>query len=111
MRKVSIGSSFEFAEIHYYVLLRIQAVDVPLTIASFYGPPDPELYQALSKTYASMQHFQDINVRVFTINCIQSVVMMAPDTGHSSGKSNCWFLMEKPGLKILSLLRLHEDTK
>ncbi len=108
---MSIGSRFEFAEIHYYVLLRIQAVDVPLAIASFYGPPDPELYRASSKTYASMQHFRDIDVRVFAINCIQSVVMMAPDTRHSSGESNRWFLMEKPGLKILSLLGLHEDAE
>lgn len=71
MQKVSIGSSFEFAEIHYDMLLRIQAINVPLTIASFYGPPDLELYRALSKTYASMQHFRDIDVCVFTINCIQ----------------------------------------
>lgn len=111
MRKVSIGSSFEFAEIHYDMLLRIQAINVPLTIASFYGPPDLELYRALSKTYASMQHFRDIDVCVFTINCIQLVVMMAPDTRHSSGKSNRWFLMEKLGLKISSFLGLHEDAK
>lgn len=93
------------------MLLKIQTVDFPLAIASFYGPPDPELYQASSQTYASMQHFRDLDVRVFAINCIQSVVMMAPDTRHSSGESNRWFLMEKPGLKIASFLGLHEDDE
>ncbi len=99
----------KFAEIHYYIYLKINDMDVPLTIASFYGPPDPELYQASSKTYASMHHFRDIDVRAIDIKSIESVVMMAPDNRYLPYEADRWFMMEKPGLKISSFLELHED--
>ncbi len=101
----------EFAEIHYYVLFKINNVNVPLAIASFHRHADVELYRAPSKTYASMQHSQDSDVCEFEIKCVNSVVMMAPDTRHPSGKSNCWFMMEKLGLKIVSFLGINEDTE
>lgn len=117
MQKVSNGTSSELAEVHFYMLLTINGVPVPLAVASFYGPPHQGLYHTSSKTYITVQHFRDVDVRVIDIKAINSVVMMAPDPmyklqfleGTEDGtEKDRWFMMEKPGLKVSSMIGMEE---
>jgi hypothetical protein len=83
-------------------------------LASFYGLPHKKLYDDSAKTYISVQHNRDTDVRVIPVKDIDSVVMMAPDKGygmfyHDGTEANRWFLMEKPGLKMSSMVGLHEE--
>jgi hypothetical protein len=75
-------------------------------MVSFYGPPHQELYEASSKTYWTAQHLHNAGVRLIDVECIQSVVMMAPDEQyatwcHDDSEVDRWYLMEKPGIKML----------
>lgn len=91
----------------------IHGVLEPVAVVSNYGPPDAALYQASSKTYITFQHFRDVSVRVIRVKDIQSVVMIAPDQmyprRHNDGsEQNRYYLMEKPGAKLSSMIGLYE---
>lgn len=80
----------------------------PLAVVSFYGEHHEELYQASSKTYVTMQHLGNSDVRVIDIESIQSVVMLAPDQQYANlhrdgSELNRYYLMEKPGLKLMEM--------
>lgn len=93
--------------------LRIHDALVPVAMVSNYGPPDAALYQVSSKTYITFQHFRDVSVRVIPVKDIHSVVMIAPDQmyprWHNDGsEQNHYYLMEKPGAKLSSMIGLYE---
>ena len=94
------------AEVQYYMLLRVADTVRPAAVVSFYGPPDKHLCMKLHQsTYWTAQHLRDKGIRVVDIECITSVVMMAPDTQYASWckdgtELDRWYMMEKPGIKI-----------
>jgi hypothetical protein len=61
-----------------------------------------------------MQHLGDSDVRVIDIKSIQSVVMLAPDEQYAKSfkdgsELNRFFLMEKPGLKLMEMTGVGEN--
>lgn len=104
-------------EVHFYMVQKIGDTRHALAVGSFYGKPDEELFRRSSKTYYTVQHYRDVDIRVFNVKSIRSAVMMAPDTryihkfkgGPTDGTEvNRWFLMQKPGLKIGSMMGYSE---
>jgi hypothetical protein len=96
------------------MVLSIRSVEWPLAMAAFYGAPDDWLYRHSSKTYISVHHLRDADIRVINVKDIDSVVAMVLDTSygitHQDGtEGDRWFLMEKPGLKMLSMIGM-DDT-
>ncbi|KAK7024202.1 hypothetical protein VNI00_016510 [Paramarasmius palmivorus] len=113
--QVNLDSKSRIAEVHFYMSLEIGGIDHHLAIASFYGPPNPRLYQESSGTYITMPHARDVDVRVVLITSIKAVVMMAPDPryhkffGDGESGTNHYFMMSKPGLKISEFMGLAEE--
>ena len=86
-----------------------------MAIASCYGPPHAELLQASAGTYYTVQQTDD-NIQAFNVKTITSVVMMAPDLiypnfFHDNSTSSRFFLMEKPGLKLLTMVGLDGEVE
>lgn len=84
-----------------------------IAVGSLYGSPHPVLLQASLGTYFSVQHFKNTKVIAFDIKAIRSVVMMAPDRQypfHDGTEGQRYYLMERPGLKVLSLLGVDEEN-
>ncbi|KAJ8094846.1 hypothetical protein PM082_010058 [Marasmius tenuissimus] len=103
--QLELNSERHLAEVHFYMNLSIHGIDHHLAVGSFYGPPHQGLYNASSKTYISVQHQRDVDVRVFPITAISCVVMMAPDPRYSTyiqdgSEVNRYFMMSRPGLKV-----------
>ncbi|KAJ3924185.1 MAG: hypothetical protein NXY57DRAFT_878269, partial [Lentinula lateritia] len=74
--KILLDGKEHIAEVHFYLLLKV-GLDVH-PIASFYGLPDKELLRRSHQTYYTVQHHRDADVRAFSVDKIDSVVMMAP---------------------------------
>lgn len=96
------------------MILEIHGEQHHLAVASFFGPPNPHLLKISSKTYWSVQHQRDADVRAFKIRQIESVVMMGPDEQYrhyrdDESAEDRWFLMEKPGLKLAQMAEYEED--
>ncbi len=95
------------------MLVNVGKTKRPLAMAAFYGAPDECLYERSSKTYVSVPHLRDTGIRVIDIKKIESVVAMVPDHSygltHQDGtQDDRWFLMEKPGLKMSSMVGMDE---
>ena len=71
-------------------------------MASFYDQPDQTLMRH-DGTYLTCKHLHNHGIRVIAVKSICSVVMMAPDP-HFAAEHDQWFVMEKPGLKVLSMM-------
>ncbi|KAJ7289480.1 hypothetical protein C8J57DRAFT_1459466 [Mycena rebaudengoi] len=70
-----------------------------------------------TSVYWTVQQMREADVRAFAVTCIQSCAMMAPDEQYAQfqereegSEQDRWFLMEKPGLKLLAMLGLSEDV-
>ncbi|KAJ7088158.1 hypothetical protein C8R44DRAFT_751990 [Mycena epipterygia] len=83
--KVTCEGKSRFSEVHFYCLFMVGLEHKPLAIVSFYGEHHEELYQASSKTYVMMQHRGNSDVHVIDIESIQ------------------YYLMEKPGLRLMEM--------
>lgn len=112
-----INSNSSLAEVHFYMLLDIENSARPVAVASFYGRPHEALFRQSSKTYVTVQHFRDVDIRVIDAKSIKSVVMMAPDERYKTRfedgtQDSRWFLMERPRLKLSEMLDqdLGEDS-
>ncbi len=95
------------------MVLTLKSVQTALAMASLYGPLDEHLYTRSSRTYISVQHLRDASICVINVKAINSVVAMVPDlsygrTCQDGSKINRWFLMEKPGLKMSSMVGMDE---
>ncbi|KAJ7175518.1 hypothetical protein C8R46DRAFT_890471 [Mycena filopes] len=104
----------EFAEVQFFFILTVEDEERYLAVASFFGPPDPHLLEISCKTYWSVSHLRESDVRAVDISSIASCVMMAPDQqyGHyrtDGTEADRWFLMEKPGLKLASWIDSSEE--
>ncbi|KAJ6525179.1 hypothetical protein B0H19DRAFT_1085021 [Mycena capillaripes] len=108
----------EFAEILFFMILDVDGDEKYLAVASFFGPPDPHLLEISSKTYWSVKHLRDTDIRAIEVTSIASCVMMAPDNQYHNyrvdgSEIDRWFLVEKPGLKLASWTaasdRMEED--
>ncbi len=102
------------AEIQFYMVIEVGTCKMALAMAAFYGPPDPELYKRSYKTYVSVPHLRDAGIRVIDMKDIEAVVAMVPDNSyqitHQDGTElDRWFLMEKPGLKMSSMIGFDES--
>lgn len=91
------------------MLLPVAGVNKPVAVVQLYGPPNKELYESSSKTYYTVQHLHDAGVQVVDVDCIQSVVMMAPDQRYKlfcqdGSENDRWYLMEKPGVKLSHMI-------
>lgn len=80
-----------------------------------YGKPNGDLMKQSHNTYDSRQHLRDHGITVIDIKQIQSVVMMAPDKIYQhhfkdGTEHDRWFLVEKPGLKLMGLMGTAEDS-
>ncbi|KAJ7705824.1 hypothetical protein B0H16DRAFT_1346030 [Mycena metata] len=111
--KVRCANKMRFAEVHFYLIFKVGDVRKPLAVVSMYGEHHAELFQESSKTYVTMQHLGNSDVRVIDVDCIQSAVMLAPDqqypkVHHDGSELNRWYLMEKPGLKLLERMEVAE---
>ena len=104
--QVVIGSEHFVAEVKFFMLLNVANIIRPVALVSFYGAPHQGLLDDSSNTYWTAQHLRDSGVRVIDIRCIKSVVMMAPDQRYKyfckdGTEVDRWYLMEKPGVKLL----------
>ncbi|KAL1684575.1 hypothetical protein GGG16DRAFT_34589, partial [Schizophyllum commune] len=67
----------EFAEIHYFFLLDHGHIKRrALALASFFGPPDQQLYRDSSKTFYSCEDRTNVDVRVVELDTVEAVVGM-----------------------------------
>ncbi|KAL0570579.1 hypothetical protein V5O48_011382 [Marasmius crinis-equi] len=112
--EVKHNGQIHIAEIHFYAHLTLLDKDHFVAVGSFYGEPHPELYRQSNKTYITVQHAQDIDVRVVPIKSILSVVMMAPDPRYplffrDGTEKDRYFLMRRPGLKLAEMLGEQEE--
>lgn len=85
----------------------------PLAVVSMYGEHHQQLYEESSKTYITVQHLGNADIRVIDIASIQSVVMLAPDEQyakdfHDGSEINRWYWMAKPGLKLMDMTGVGE---
>ncbi|KAJ7041114.1 hypothetical protein C8F04DRAFT_1303728 [Mycena alexandri] len=106
--KVLCNGKIRFAEVHFYLIFLVDGVPTPLAVVSFYGEHHQQLYDASSKTYVTMQHLGEAGISVIDIKTIRSVVMLAPDQQyakmhHDGTEVNRYYLMEKPGLKLMEM--------
>lgn len=106
-----MNNETRLAEMQYYFLVDINNSLKALGMASFYGPPNKELYKDSSKTYWTVQHLHDI--QVVDIKTIDSVVMMAPDPRYplffqDGSERDQWYLMQKPGKKLAGIVGFEE---
>ncbi|KAJ7789224.1 hypothetical protein B0H14DRAFT_2627433 [Mycena olivaceomarginata] len=104
-----------FAEVHFYMNFKVREEHKPLAVVSLYGEHHQQLYEDSSKPYVTMQHLGDSDVRVIDIKSIQSAVMLAPDEQYAKSfqdgtQLNRFFLMEKPGLKLMEMIGLAESV-
>lgn len=64
-----------------------------------------------------MQHYRDIpgHVKIVNVTAISTVVMIAPDKRYGlkkgTGMENQYFVMEKPGLKVLARMGIDEEIR
>ncbi|KAL0568732.1 hypothetical protein V5O48_013252 [Marasmius crinis-equi] len=111
--KFELDGKMRVGEVHFYFQDMVQHQTEHCAMVSLFGDPHPILLSESNQTYTTMQHFQDIDVRVIEAKKIHSVVMMAPDPCYrhiiqDGTKNNRWFMAEKPGLKILALQGYNE---
>lgn len=97
------------AEVQFYLLMKINEIEKAVAVVSCFGRPDQDLLDASYQTYWTTQYVEDSDVRVIDVSAISSVVAMAPDPRygqvHNDGSEvNRYFLMEKPGLKLASMI-------
>ncbi|KAJ7763531.1 hypothetical protein DFH07DRAFT_738770 [Mycena maculata] len=112
--KIDYEGRTRFAEVHFYLSFKVAGVGKPLAVVSLYGEHHHQLYIDSSKTYVTMQHLGNSAVQVIDIKSIQSVVMLAPDEQyardyHDGSEHNRYFLMEKPGLKLMKMLGVEQE--
>jgi hypothetical protein len=96
--------------------LHIGEEDRHVTVASFFGSPDPHLLEISSKTYWLVKHLRNGDIRVINLLTIASCVMMAPDNQYrhlrtDGSEIDRWFMVEKPGLKLASWKGHVDDTE
>jgi hypothetical protein len=113
--QIQLDGRTRFAEVRFYIKFRVGTEHKPLAVVSLYGEHNQRLYDESSKTYVTMQHLGNSGVHVIDIKSIQSVVMLAPDeqyakTFHDGSELNRFYLMEKPGLKLMKMIGLAENV-
>lgn len=75
-----------------------------LAIVSVYSEPNAELLTASNGTLISCQSFGDNALIAINVFCIQSVVAMIPHSlPHFMDSEHHFFLVERPGLDLVSL--------
>uniref|UniRef100_D8PU20 Uncharacterized protein n=2 Tax=Schizophyllum commune (strain H4-8 / FGSC 9210) TaxID=578458 RepID=D8PU20_SCHCM len=110
--KLEVNGKTEFAEIHYFFLLDHGHIEKrALALASFFGPPDQQLYQDSSKTFYSCEDRADMDVRVVELDSVKAVIGMVLDERKTvvGALHKRWYLVEKPGLKVFSMIGLADS--
>ncbi|KAJ7039326.1 hypothetical protein C8F04DRAFT_1086450 [Mycena alexandri] len=105
--QVAEDQDCEIAEVLFFCILNFEDEERYITVASFFGPPDPHLLKISNKVYWSASHLRESDVRAIEITSITSCVMMAPDEQYryyraDGSEVDRWFLTEKPTLKLAS---------
>ncbi|KAJ7783928.1 hypothetical protein DFH07DRAFT_727206 [Mycena maculata] len=101
-------------KVHFYLMFKVGEVRKPQAVVSLYGEHHQQLYNDSSKSYVTMQHLGNSGVRVIDIDSILAAVMLAPDeqyanTYHDGSELNRWYLMEKPGLKLMAMMGIGQE--
>lgn len=110
----TVNLQTRIAEVLFFVLMPVNGITRALALVSLYGHPHEALYTLSSKTYWTSQHLRDTSLEIIDVQCINSVVMMAPDPQYpftDGTETDRWFLMEKPGLKLSQYLGANADDK
>ncbi|KAF8830953.1 hypothetical protein HHX47_DHR1000343 [Lentinula edodes] len=102
---INLEGTIRLAEIHFFTSFFIHNELQHLAVESFYGQPHEQLQRESSYCYITVQHFQDINIKVFKVKSILSVVMLAPDPRYAKffqngSEKDRYFLMQWIGLKM-----------
>ncbi|KAJ6471244.1 hypothetical protein C8R47DRAFT_1297643 [Mycena vitilis] len=97
----------ELAEVLFFLILDVEGEERYLAVASFFGPPEPHLFDISSKCFWSVNHLRESDIRVIDVTSILSCVTMAPDHQYQlyrqdGSEIDRWHLMEKPRLKLAS---------
>ncbi|KAJ6488573.1 hypothetical protein C8R47DRAFT_484938 [Mycena vitilis] len=97
----------ELAEVLFFLILNVEGEERYLAVASFFGPPEPHLFNISSKCFWSVNHLRESDIRVIDVTSILSCVTMAPDHQYQlyrqdGSEIDRWHLMEKPRLKLAS---------
>ncbi|KAJ3848731.1 hypothetical protein EV368DRAFT_76080 [Lentinula lateritia] len=95
---INLEGTIRLAEIHFFTSFFIHN-------GSFYGQPHEQLRQDSLNGYITVQHFWDIDIKVFNIKSISSVVMLAPHPWYArffqdGSEKDRYFLMRRIGLKM-----------
>ncbi|KAG1724251.1 hypothetical protein EDB19DRAFT_1644676 [Suillus lakei] len=117
--KVTINDRSEIAEVLYYAQLAVKLEYnedgvyrfITVAMVSVYSRPDPELLQKSSQTVWSCQHHGDQALQLVSMKSIHSVVAMVPHRPvlPSGVEEDRFFLLEKPGLGLLTVDEETED--
>ena len=105
----------KIGEVRYYTQLEFGERIITLAVISSYGEPNLELLQKSHGTYWSVEFLAgDDGIQAISVKSIEAVVMMAPDIRYKHAyqdgtEERRYFLMEKPGLKVCSMIGLLEN--
>jgi hypothetical protein len=93
------------AKAHYYFQLVVNNKVKTLAIVTRFGPPDPWLFEASSRTLYSCKSLGDKGLVVVDVHQVLSVVSMVPHRPSIPGKAveDRYFLHEKIGLEVAKM--------
>ena len=83
-----------------------------LALISLYSKPDDYLLSISANTLWSSEYQGDGTLKFIDVKTIQSIVAMIPHRPEILGLplSECFFLVEKPGLDVAIMAGIEEDT-
>ncbi|KIY62301.1 hypothetical protein CYLTODRAFT_414828 [Cylindrobasidium torrendii FP15055 ss-10] len=92
------------AEVLYFALLEVNSREEAVAVlVRKFDKPDFRVYVKSFKTYWTARKQGDEGIACISVKDIESVVMLAPDV-HISHGEDYWYLMEKPGLQVASVV-------
>ena len=99
------------AEVHFFIHISCDEESICLALVSLYSKPDKYLLSISANTLWSCKYQNDGALRFIDVKTIQSVVAMIPHRPEIPGLplSECFFLVEKPGLDVAIMAGIEED--
>ena len=105
----------EYAEVRYYMRLRVGDEIRTLAMISLYHPPDRALLELSSETMWSCTSGGDETLRLVEVKCIEAVVAMVPHPEPIIPREGLidtrgrFCVVEKPGLEVAQLGGVEES--
>jgi len=100
------------AEVRFFIHISRDKGDMCLALVSLFSKPDEYLLDISANTLWSCKYQNDGTLKFIDVKTIQSIVAMIPHRPEIPGLplSECFFLVEKPGLDVAIMAGIEEDT-